>query len=218
FSGVLGHSRPRACRPKPVLWPAPSRGVRSVGRRESSALLRPGRFVSETSNPAIERPEAVADSESPACGLARLSLVVPLSMDRLRRDLRTALRQLWRFPGLSIAVIATLAIGLGANTALFAVVETLLLRPLPLPDAGRLVTVGLRPRADSGALPMPLSQPDLEGIGRDSPALQSFAGYRREQVTARPRGRPRPPPPPGAPPAPGSPLPRLPELVPALRP
>jgi putative ABC transport system permease protein len=113
-------------------------------------------------------------------------------MDSLRRDLRTALRQLLRFPGLSLAVVATLAIGLGANTALFAIVDTLLLRPLPLPDAGRLVAVGLRPRAAAGDLPNPLSRPDLEEIGRDAPALQSVAGYRREQVTARMRGEPRP--------------------------
>ena len=112
-------------------------------------------------------------------------------MDSLRRDLRTALRQLWRFPGLSLAVVATLAIGLGANTALFAIVDTLLLRPLPLPDAGRLVAVGLRPRAEAGALPHPLSRQDLEEIGRESPALQSFAGYRRDRLTARLRGEPR---------------------------
>src|SRR5262249_55488214 len=113
-------------------------------------------------------------------------------MDSLRRDVRTALRQLWRFPGLSLAVIATLAIGLGANTALFAIVDTLLLRPLPLPHAERLVAVGLRARTDTQALPLPLSRPDLEEIGRDSPALQSFSGYRRERVTAHLRGEPRP--------------------------
>jgi hypothetical protein len=113
-------------------------------------------------------------------------------MDNLRRDLRTALRQLWRFPGLTLAVVSTLAIGLGANTALFAVVEALLLRPLPLPAAERLVAVAIRPKGETGALPRPLSRPDLEEIARDAPALQTAAGYRRERMTARFRGEPRP--------------------------
>ena len=114
-------------------------------------------------------------------------------MDSLRRDLRTALRQLWRFPGLSLAVVATLAIGLGANTALFAVVDTLLLRPLPLPDAGRLVAVGLRARAADGD-PSQSAEPPRPRGDRAATRRRSspLAGYRRERVTARMRGEPRP--------------------------
>jgi putative ABC transport system permease protein len=56
-------------------------------------------------------------------------------------DLRYALRQLWKSPAFSAIAIATLALGIGANTAIFSVIESALLRPLPFPNADRLVRV-----------------------------------------------------------------------------
>jgi putative ABC transport system permease protein len=61
--------------------------------------------------------------------------------DDLRVDLRGALRGLVRRPGSSLAIIAILALGIGANTAIFSVVNAVLVRPLPLGDPGRLVSV-----------------------------------------------------------------------------
>ena len=61
--------------------------------------------------------------------------------DAFRKDLSFALRQLWRNKGFTLAAALTLALGVGATTAIFSVVNGVLLKPLPYPDPDRLVTV-----------------------------------------------------------------------------
>ena len=62
-------------------------------------------------------------------------------IDAVQRDVRHAARRIRRSPGFTATALATLALCLGANLAIFAVVDAILLRPLPFPDAGRLMTV-----------------------------------------------------------------------------
>src|SRR5690349_23818619 len=66
-------------------------------------------------------------------------------MRGLGQDLRLALRTLAKRPGYSLLLIGILGIGIGANTALFTVVDATLLRPLPYPDPERLVDVAPAP-------------------------------------------------------------------------
>src|SRR6185503_1511710 len=100
-------------------------------------------------------------------------------MGSLVQDFRYSVRMLWRNPAFAVAVIGALALGIGVNTAIFSVINTVLLKPLPYPDPDRLlVFVNTSPQGSG-----PGASPTKFNVWRQQTgAFQDVAAYRFQSV------------------------------------
>ena len=104
-------------------------------------------------------------------------------LDDLARDLRHAARGLGRSPGFTATVVVVLALGIGANTAMFSVVYGMLIRPLPYPDAEALVRVGQACRGDSQwSGPGILSSVQMAQVREEAQSFEQIAAYRESSA------------------------------------
>ena len=97
------------------------------------------------------------------------------SMDSVAQDLRYALRNFRRSPGFTAVTVLTLALGIGANTAIFSVVNGVLFRPLPYENPEELVFVWNQMSARDGTR-APISGPDLTDFPEMTDQFTAFAG------------------------------------------
>ena len=108
-------------------------------------------------------------------------------MTTLIQDLKFGLRMLAKNPGFTAVAVLTLALGIGANTALFSVVNGVLLKPLRYAEPDRLVAVYSR---DANFATSSISYPNFLDWVRDNRSFSSLAAYRSDSFTLTGMGEP----------------------------
>jgi hypothetical protein len=95
-------------------------------------------------------------------------------------DLRYAVRQRFKHPGFTVVAVLTLALGIGANTAVFSVVNAILLRPLPYPEPDRLVQLRLERSGSSSTV---VGSATFLAVKSQSRSLEGIAAYAGSDMT-----------------------------------
>src|SRR6185369_816886 len=94
------------------------------------------------------------------------------SMDTLLHDLRYGFRMLAKNPGFTLVAVLTLALGIGANTSIFSLINAVLIRPLPFKEPNRLVSMWER-RDSSNDANLPVSAHEFIGWREQSRSFES---------------------------------------------
>jgi len=113
-------------------------------------------------------------------------------MQALLQDVRFAIRQLRKNPGFALTTTLTLALGIGATTAIFSLINAVLLRPLPFPEPERLVSASaLDQSATRPGVPISISYPDFFDWRARNHSFEAIACYRNNRLTLTGSGMPR---------------------------
>src|SRR3954469_293077 len=180
-------------------WDIARMRVRSVARREraESELTRELRFHVERETdeniargmapddarlPALRRIGGVAQVQEECRGMRRVQYI-----ENFGQDLRYALRSLAKSPGFTAIIVLTLALSIGANSAIFSVIEGVLLRPLPYREPDRITRVFTRNKAFPK---FPVNHWDLADFRRTARSFESLALYTRADLQLSGAGEP----------------------------
>jgi predicted permease len=106
------------------------------------------------------------------------------SLDTTAANLKSAVRFMRKSPSFSVAVILTLALGIGANSAVFSAIDAILLRPLPFPHAGELMILQQYDRKSAHSV-SPVATVRIEDWNRLNSTFQAISGYYRGDVSER---------------------------------
>jgi len=157
-------------------------------------VIRPGRLDRDLERElrlhVTERMEELQEAGMSAAAAARLArqqfgnytaqvertrdMDIAEGMDAMLRNVRLSLRALAKSPAFSITVVLTLALGIGANSAVFSAINSVLLRPLPFPNSDRIVSVA----QIQAKMPQPLIAPArLQDWNRMNHTFQAISGY-----------------------------------------
>ncbi len=113
-------------------------------------------------------------------------------MHSLLQDFRFAIRQLRKNPGFALTTILTLALGIGATTAMFSLINGVLLRPLPFPEPDRLMMIApLDESAVKTGIPSSISYPDFFDWRARNRSFDAMASYRHDRRTLTGSGMPQ---------------------------
>ncbi len=110
-------------------------------------------------------------------------------MEKIVSDLKFAIRQLGKAPAFSVTAVLMLAFGIGATTAVFSVVEAVLLRPLPFPDGERLMVVGDHLEGTKVDF-LSVTVPDIKAYTRETHGFSALGGYQFAQYELSGNGEP----------------------------
>jgi predicted permease len=111
-------------------------------------------------------------------------------LDRLAQDVRQVTRRLTFSPGFTLTAVLTLAFGIGATTAIFSIVEGVLLRPLPFADPNRLVALGDTAEGSLWGGALLVTGPEISAYERDSHGFSSLGAYQQNDYELSGGGEP----------------------------
>src|SRR5260370_32241602 len=120
-----------------------------------------------------QKPGGIPNEDGRSDGMKR-------AMESLARDLRSSIRGLLKTPGFSIVALGTLALGIGANTTIFSIVNTVLLKALPYPNGDRLVILD-EYRLQHGS--RTVSWLDFNDWSKQNTAFEDLAAFRLSHVS-----------------------------------